>query len=69
MKKNNRFAVRACSIVTAGGMLLGSGAALAANSDITGHWAEATLQAFINKGYLAGYGDGIYKPDNTITRA
>lgn len=69
MKKNNRFAVRACSIVTAGGMLLGNGAALAANSDITGHWAEATLQAFINKGYLAGYGDGIYKPDNTITRA
>ena len=69
MKKNNRFAVRACSIVTAGGMLLSSGAALAANSDITGHWAEATLQEFIDKGYLAGYGDGIYKPDNTITRA
>ncbi len=68
MKKNNKFSVRACSIVTAGSMLLG-GAALAAGSDITGHWAEATLQEFIDKGYLAGYGDGVYKPDNTITRA
>ncbi|HIV67803.1 MAG TPA: S-layer homology domain-containing protein [Candidatus Butyricicoccus stercorigallinarum] len=67
--KKNTFAKRACAVVAAGSLLLSSGAALAADSDITGHWAEDTLQTFIDLGYLSGYEDGTYRPNNTITRA
>jgi N-acetylmuramoyl-L-alanine amidase len=37
--------------------------------DITGHWAETTIRNFITKGYVSGYSDGTFKPDNSITRA
>jgi hypothetical protein len=38
-------------------------------SDISGHWAEGQVLAGINYGYIGGYPDGTFKPDNTITRA
>ena len=38
-------------------------------SDITGHWAESQIKDFISKGYLNGYPDGTFKPNNSITRA
>jgi len=38
-------------------------------SDISGHWAENTILALVEKGYISGYPDGTFKPDNTITRA
>ena len=38
-------------------------------SDIIGHWAENQIKDFINKGYLNGYPDGTFKPNNSITRA
>lgn len=37
--------------------------------DITGHWAESIMKEFINKGYLSGYEDGTFRPNNSITRA
>lgn len=43
-------------------------AALAA-SDLDGHWGQATMQEFIDRGWLTGYGDGQYGPDNGMTRA
>lgn len=38
-------------------------------SDISGHWAEKYIKAFVGEGYILGYPDGTFKPDNNITRA
>lgn len=38
-------------------------------SDIGRHWGESQIKAFINKGYINGYPDGTFRPDNSITRA
>lgn len=37
--------------------------------DYAGHWAESYIVDFLNKGYISGYSEGIFKPDNKITRA
>jgi hypothetical protein len=44
-------------------------AGLAYTEDIKGHWAEGTISEWINSDLIAGYPDGTFKPDNTITRA
>jgi hypothetical protein len=38
-------------------------------SDIKGHWGEANIQALVARGGIAGYPDGTFRPNNTITRA
>ena len=38
-------------------------------TDIKGHWAESTIKNFVSKGYVGGYSDGTFKPNNSITRA
>ncbi|WP_250673802.1 S-layer homology domain-containing protein [Paraclostridium ghonii] len=38
-------------------------------NDIRGHWGESQIKAFINKGYINGYPDGTFRPNNSITRA
>lgn len=38
-------------------------------SDIQGHWAEAQLNDWLNKGFAHGYPDGTFKPDHPISRA
>lgn len=38
-------------------------------NDINGHWAEKTIKTFIEKGYINGYDDKTFKPNNSITRA
>ena len=38
-------------------------------SDINGHWAESTINKWKDKGIIAGYADGTFKPDNPVTRA
>lgn len=38
-------------------------------SDTNGHWAEEYINAFVNEGYIVGYEDSTFKPDNCITRA
>lgn len=45
--------------------------AFAANAmdDISGHWAEAQIQSWVDSEYIKGYPDGTFKPDNNITRA
>jgi len=45
-----------------------SGRAQAA-TDISGHWAEAAIQSWIDKGYISGYPDGTLRPDQPISRA
>lgn len=37
--------------------------------DALGHWAEDTIFDFYNKGYINGYEDNEFKPENNITRA
>lgn len=37
--------------------------------DYEGHWAQQYIEKAINAGYMAGYPDGSFKPDNPITRA
>jgi N-acetylmuramoyl-L-alanine amidase len=37
--------------------------------DYEGHWAQPYIEKAINAGYMAGYPDGSFKPDNPITRA
>jgi hypothetical protein len=38
-------------------------------SDVKGHWAESQINDWTAKGLIAGYPDGSFKPDNSITRA
>lgn len=38
-------------------------------SDITGHWAEKNITDLIQAGFISGYPDGTFRPDNPVTRA
>ena len=38
-------------------------------SDIKGHWAEATIKSFVDKGFIDGYEDNTFKPNNGMKRA
>ena len=37
--------------------------------DTSGHWAEGDISAFAGAGYLLGYPDGTFMPDQIMTRA
>ncbi|MBP3629482.1 MAG: S-layer homology domain-containing protein, partial [Anaerotignum sp.] len=37
--------------------------------DVEGHWAEAYINSAAEKGWLSGYEDGLYRPNQYITRA
>ncbi|WP_019912514.1 LamG-like jellyroll fold domain-containing protein [Paenibacillus sp. HW567] len=37
-------------------------------TDYTGHWAQKEFQTWADKGLISGYGNGVYKPDQDITR-
>ncbi|MDG0810041.1 S-layer homology domain-containing protein [Cohnella rhizosphaerae] len=51
--------------------MLGTGWGSAASSaaGLQGHWAQDTLDAWVNKGWLAGAGSGGQQPDQPVTRA
>ena len=38
-------------------------------SDVAGNWAEPFIRVLVEKGIIAGYPDGTYRPDQAITRA
>ena len=42
--------------------------ALAA-TDTNGHWAESTINKWTASGYISGYPDGTFRPNNAISRA
>lgn len=37
--------------------------------DYAGHWAENSVQSWVDKGYIKGYSDGSVKPEGLVTRA
>jgi hypothetical protein len=38
-------------------------------SDIKGHWAESSIGSAINQGIVSGYPDGLFHPEDKVTRA
>ncbi|WP_145153942.1 S-layer homology domain-containing protein [Paenibacillus xylanexedens] len=47
-----------------------SQAAVVSFKDVpTSHWAKASIDAAVEKGYFKGYSDGTFKPGATVTRA
>ena len=38
-------------------------------SDITGHWAQKSIELAAGNGWINGYTDGTFRPNNNITRA
>lgn len=38
-------------------------------SDITGHWAQKNIELAAGNGWINGYEDGTFRPNNNITRA
>lgn len=42
---------------------------IAQASDTAGNWAEPFIQVLVQKGIIAGYPDGTFKPDRPVTRA
>lgn len=38
-------------------------------SDISGHWAKKYIEVCVANGWITGYKDGTFKPDQNITRA
>ncbi|SMB97715.1 N-acetylmuramoyl-L-alanine amidase [Thermanaeromonas toyohensis ToBE] len=40
-----------------------------AKNDITGHWAEEAIKEILDLGFMHGYPDGSFRPDQPATRA
>ncbi|OCT13348.1 hypothetical protein A8709_03605 [Paenibacillus pectinilyticus] len=38
-------------------------------SDVQGHWAQKEIQQLVSKQIIDGMGDGLFQPDNNMTRA
>lgn len=41
----------------------------ATTSDISNHWANTTIQNWLDQGFITGYPDSSFRPDNNISRA
>jgi hypothetical protein len=46
-----------------------SASAMALLTDINGHWAKESILAALNGGYVDGYEDGTFRPDQNVSRA
>lgn len=47
----------------------GSSANAPALKDISSHWAKAAIDKAVSAGFVNGYGDGTFRPDQQVTRA
>ncbi|MGB8956519.1 MAG: S-layer homology domain-containing protein [Tumebacillaceae bacterium] len=72
-KKNLHFVrallVMLCVLIASPGFAFAEQQSGTAASDLSGHWAEKQIVQWVDKGLIAGYPDGTYQPDHTITRA
>lgn len=50
-------------------MMIPTVAFAAPKSDYEEHWAKASIESAISKGYIAGYGNNVFKPNQDVTRA
>ncbi|ACV62850.1 S-layer domain protein [Desulfofarcimen acetoxidans DSM 771] len=48
---------------------LSGGVSAATITDVKGHWAEASINKWISAGYVSGYPEGLFKPNQKISRA
>ncbi|QGQ97956.1 hypothetical protein EHS13_25225 [Paenibacillus psychroresistens] len=69
VKKSVVFLVMLCLIFSSFGTVFGDATSANAKSDIKGHWAEAQIATWIDKGFIKGYEGGSFKPNNSISRA
>lgn len=69
MKRGFRLWVAILLVIFLGGMAKPAVAANQSFSDISRHWAKDSITSIAALGYLKGYPDGTYRPDNTMTRA
>src|SRR5665647_2186753 len=67
MRRKSQIEIILC--LTACALLLLAAPALAQPTDIQGHWANQQVSKWVDSGYISGYPDGTFKPDNSITRA
>src|SRR5665648_659862 len=65
LKKRVAILTVLCMVLT----LAPSPAFAATASDISGHWAEGTIQSWVDNGLIKGYPDGSFMPRGLITRA
>ncbi len=68
MKKKKRICMALAAALSMS-LAISATALAAIPSDIGGHWAQGTIIQWTSNGYIAGYPDGTFKPDNSITRA
>ncbi len=65
MKKNRLIVALVLCLV----LSLSAGAFAATFTDISGHWAESSIESAAAAGYVRGYADGSFQPNGNITRA
>ncbi len=68
MKKTRRyisFVLMVCFMFS----IIGPASAAVNENDIQGHWAQETIEKWVNNGWVLGYSDGKFKPDNQINKA
>jgi len=70
-KIKKTIAIILCLVLATRGLAFAEEVAVtsAPSTDYAGHWAEGTIQKWMDAGKISGYSDGSYKPDNNITRA
>ena len=67
MYKKIRTVVATCLALCM--LLTMPGTVFAEMRDVSGHWAEKDIHAWVEKNLLTGYPDGSFKPENPMTRA
>lgn len=70
-KIKKTIAIILCLVLATSGLAFAEEVAVTSvpSTDYAGHWAEGTIQKWMDAGKISGYSDGSYKPDNNITRA
>ena len=68
MKSRSMFA-KILSLVLCLSLVFPSAIFADATNDYTGHWAEESIKALYDKGFITGYPDGTFRPDAQIQRA
>ncbi|MBQ3063043.1 MAG: Ig-like domain-containing protein [Clostridia bacterium] len=67
MKKISRFISLMLAAVMLSGLMITANAA--GLSDITHHWAKSYIETAVQRGYVTGYDDGTFRPNQPVTRA